>query len=81
MSKSINDPRLGGVVRRHLHLHSVANGKANKAFAHFARDMREHEIVIRQRNSKHRSGQHVHDRAFNLDRFFSFHNVDFGTGD
>ncbi len=76
MLKPINDPRLGGIVRRHLHFHSIANGKSNKTFAHFARDMREHEILIGKRNSKHCSGQHVHNRAFNLDRLFRFHNVD-----
>src|SRR5947207_10384162 len=57
MSESINDPRLGGVVRRHMHFHSVANGKSNKTFAHFSGDVREHEIVIGKRNPKHCSGQ------------------------
>ena len=80
MSESINDPCFSGVVRRHLHFHPVANGKSNKTFAHFARDMRKHEIVIGKRNPKHCSGQHVHNRAFNLDRFFRFHDVDLRSG-
>ena len=78
MSESINDPRLGGVVRRHMHFHSVANGKSNKTFAHFSGDVREHEIVIGKRNPKHCSGQHVHNRAFDLNRLFRIHDVDLG---
>jgi hypothetical protein len=32
--------------------------------------MREHEMIIGQRDPKHRSGQHVRDRSLQLDRFF-----------
>jgi len=59
-----------------MHFHSVANGKSNKTFAHFSGDVREHEIVIGKRNPKHCSGQHVHNRAFDLNRLFRIHDVD-----
>jgi hypothetical protein len=36
----------------------------DKTFAHFAGDMRENEMIVRQRNPKHRPGQNCRNRAF-----------------
>jgi hypothetical protein len=56
--ESINDAGFGGVVRRHLHFHPVANCKPNKAFAHLSRNVGENEMFVGERDAKHRSGQH-----------------------
>ena len=69
MSESINDARFGGVVWRHLHLYTIADGKANKTLAHLSRNVREHEMIVGQRDAKHRPGQDRHDRALESDRF------------
>jgi len=63
MSEPVNNPRFGGIVGRHLHPHTIARRQANETFAHFARDMRKHEMIVRKRDPKHRSGQHAHDRS------------------
>lgn len=70
MSEAVNNPRFGGIVWRHLHSHTIADRQTNETFSHFARNMREHEMIIRQRDPKHRSGQHVRDRSLQLDRLF-----------
>ena len=63
ISESINDARFGGVVRRHFHFHPVPNCKPNKALAHLSGDMRENEMIVRERDAKHGSGQHRRDGA------------------
>src|SRR5262245_53913644 len=68
--ESVNDPRFSGIVRRHLHPHAITHGQANEAFAHFAGNMREHEMIVWQCNPKHRPGQHTCDRSFDRNRFF-----------
>jgi hypothetical protein len=70
MSEPVNNPGFGGIVGRHLHPHAIAHRQANEPFAHFARNMREHEMLVRERDSKHRSGQHARDRSLQLDRLF-----------
>ena len=50
ISESINDFRLGSVVLRHLNFHPVSDGKANKTFSHFAGDLGESELIIRESN-------------------------------
>ena len=73
MLEPVYNPRLGGVVGRHLHPHPIADGQANKTFAHFARNMREHEMLVRERYSEHRSGQHACDRSLQLNGLFCIH--------
>ena len=72
----VNDPRLGGIVGRHFHFHTVANCQADKTFAHFARNVREHEMVVRQRDPEHRPWQDAHNGAFEADCFFRIHYAD-----
>ena len=38
--------------------------------------MGEHQIIVRQGDAKHRSGEHHSDGALNRDRFFRIHDVD-----
>ncbi len=61
--ESINDAGFGGVVRRHLHFHPVANCKPNKAFAHLSRNVGKNKMVVGERDAKHRSGEHCRDDA------------------
>jgi hypothetical protein len=75
MLEPVNNPRFGGVVRRHLHSYAIADGKANKTFAHFAGDMRKDKMFVRERDSKHRAGQHAHYRSFYADRFLGIHSI------
>ncbi len=80
MLESINDARLAGVVRRHLHFHPVTDRQANEAFAHLAGDVRENEMIVRERDTKHSPGQHGHDGALQFDGFFGIHDVVGGFG-
>jgi len=70
MLESVNNPSFGGIVRGHLHPDPIAYRQADKTFAHFARNMRQHKMIVRKRDPKHCSGQHGHDRSFQFDRFF-----------
>lgn len=56
MSESINNPRPVGIVWRHLHPYPVANRQANKTLSHFAGDMCENEMIVREGDPKHRPG-------------------------
>jgi len=38
--------------------------------------MRENEVIVRQRDAKHRPGQHTHDGALQGDGFCRIHDVD-----
>jgi len=78
MSESINDASFGGVVGRHLHFHPVPDCKANESLAHPSRDVRENKMVIRERDAKHRSGEHRLDGALNFNCLFRIHHVDLG---
>jgi hypothetical protein len=70
LCESINDASLVDIVRRHLQFHTVANRKANKTFAHFSRNMGEHEVFVRQRDAKHCAWKNGQDCPFDLDSFF-----------
>jgi len=74
-SEAVNDPRFRAVVRGHLHLYPIADGQANKAFAHFPGNVRENQMIVGECDPKHRSWKHVHDRPFDLDRFLRIHQV------
>ena len=70
LCEPINDACLVDIVRRHFEFHTVANREADKAFAHFSRNVGEHEVFIRQRDAKHRAGKNGHDYPFHFDSFF-----------
>ena len=74
MSESINDTSFRGVVRRHLHSHSIADRKPNEPLAHLSGNVREHEMIVRQGDPKHGPGQDHHDGALQFDRLFRIHN-------
>lgn len=73
MSESIHDSRFSSVVRRHLHSYSIANCEANKSLAHLARDVRQNQVIVRERNAEHGSREDRHDRALDRNRFLSIH--------
>jgi hypothetical protein len=75
MSESINDARPGGVVGRHLHFYSITDRQTNKAFAHFAGNMRKNKVIVRERDPKHGPWQDCRNRALQLDGFFRIHDV------
>jgi hypothetical protein len=70
LCEPINDASLVDIVRRHFEFHAVTNRKANKTFAHFPRNMREHEVFVRQRDAKHCAWKNGQDCPFHLDSFF-----------
>lgn len=51
-----SDAGFGEVVRRHLNIHFVANADANKVFPHFAGNMREDLVSVREGNTEHCAG-------------------------
>jgi hypothetical protein len=75
MSESVNDARLGGVVGRHLHSHSITNCKPNESLAHLSGDVRENKMIVRERDAKHRSWKHHHDGALQFDGLLRIHTV------
>jgi hypothetical protein len=74
MSESINDARLGGVVGRHLHFHSITNCKPNETLTHLPGNMRENKMIVRERDAEHGSGKHCSNDAFQLNGLFRIHN-------
>ena len=67
LAETINDARLAGIIRRHLQLYPIANSEANPALPHLARNVREHEMIVRERDTKHRARQDSHDGPFELE--------------
>jgi hypothetical protein len=74
--ESVDDARFRGVVRRHLEFDAVANRQPNETLTHPSGNVCEHEVLIRQRNTKHCPGQYSHNRSLDLDGFFGIHDVD-----
>ena len=70
LAQAIDDARLREVVGRHLHLHTVAGGQADKAFAHLAADVGEDLVLVVQLHPEHRAGQDDRDVAFDREWFF-----------
>ena len=64
------DARLVEVVGRHFHFDAVANGEAHPAFAHFAADGGEDDVLVVQFDAEHGSGQNRLDTAFYFNVFF-----------
>lgn len=56
LTEPINDAGFIHIVGGHLEFHTIANGEANEAFAHFPGDMREHIVFVRQRDPEHGPG-------------------------
>jgi hypothetical protein len=69
------DARLVQIVGRHFHFHAVADGQAHPAFAHFAADGREDEMLVVQFDAEHRAGQHGRDATFDFNVFFSHESI------
>jgi len=76
MLEPINDASFGGVVWRHLHFYSITDRQTNKAFAHFAGDMRKNEMFVSECDPKHGPREHRHNRTLQFDGFFGVHSVD-----
>jgi hypothetical protein len=70
LCEPINDASLVDIVRRHFESHAVANREPNKTFAHFSRNMREHEMFVRERDTKHCARKNGQDCPLDLDSFF-----------
>jgi hypothetical protein len=77
MSEAINDTSFRGVVRRHLHSHSITDCKPNETFAHLSGNVRENQTLVRERDAKHGPRQHHHDGALQFDGFFRIHDIYF----
>src|SRR5262249_46357232 len=75
----VNNASFGGIVRRHLHFHPVANCKPNKAFAHLPGNVGKNEMIVSERDAKHRSGKHRHDDALQFNRLIRIHAWSLGT--
>jgi hypothetical protein len=72
-SESINDSRFGGVVRGHFHSHPITDCKSDETFAHLSGNVREHKMIVRERDTKHGPRQDHRDGTFQLDRFLRIH--------
>ena len=68
--EAVDDARLINVVRRHLEFNAIANGKSNKSFAHFSRNVREDKMLVGESDPEHGAGKHRHDRSFQFEGFF-----------
>jgi hypothetical protein len=75
LAKPINDARFVDIVGGHFQLHPVADGQANKAFAHLSGNVRENEMFVRKLNAKHRARENGNDFSFQLDRFPGIHDA------
>ena len=75
MSESINDAGFGSIVGRHLHFHSITNGKPNETFAHLSGNVGENKMIVRERDAEHRSWKHHHDGNLQYDRFLRPHDA------
>ncbi|MDB6125635.1 MAG: hypothetical protein JWQ71_4628 [Pedosphaera sp.] len=65
-----SDARLAEIIRGHLDIHPVTNADADEVFAHFAGDIGQHFMAIRQRYFKHGARQYLGYGTGNLYWFF-----------
>ena len=75
LAEPINDARFVDIVGRHFQLYPVADGQANKAFAHLSGNVRENEVFVRKLNAKHCARENGNDFSFQLDRFSGIHDA------
>ena len=73
LAKPVDDASFIDVIGRHLHFDAVADGKTNKALAHFTGNMGEDEVLVRQLNTKHCTRKNRHDDSFQFDCFCRIH--------
>jgi len=76
LSKPINDARFIDIIRRHFEFYPVPGCEANETFAHFSRDVREDETLVRQLNAEHCARENRDDFSLDLNRFPGIHEVD-----
>ena len=69
-SEAEGDASLGGIVGRHFHFHAVADDEFDEAFAHFARDVGEHDELIGEFDTELGASEDLHDGALDLDGSF-----------
>lgn len=69
-SETINDAGLVRVVRGHLDFDAVTDDEADEAFAHFAGNMGEHFVGVREFYPEHGASQNGGDGAFEFDGGF-----------
>ena len=69
----VGDARLVQIVGRHFDVDLVADADADEVFPHFAGDVREHLMPVRQGDAKHGARQHLLDVAGQLDWLFFGH--------
>ncbi len=69
-SEAEGDASLGGIVGRHFHFHAVADDEFDEAFAHFARDVGEHDELIGEFDAELGACEDLHDGALDLDGSF-----------
>ena len=62
--------RLVQVVRRHFHLHMIADGEAHPALAHFAANRRQYHVLVREFNPEHRARQDNRYNSFHFNMLF-----------
>lgn len=55
LTKTKDDPRLRGIIRRHLHFYPVSDDQANKALTHFPRNMGQNLVPAGKCYLEHRS--------------------------
>lgn len=70
LSEAEGDASLGGIVGRHFHFHAVADDELDEAFAHFARDVGEHDEFIGEFDAELSACEDLHDGALDLDGSF-----------
>ena len=69
-AESVDNPRLGGVIRRHLHLDPVSDHQTNEALPHLPGNMRKQLVAAGQFHFEHCSGKHRGNGTVHLYRFF-----------
>src|SRR5262245_7330819 len=67
------DARFAEVVWGYLDLDAITDADADEVLAHFAGNMREDFVPVRQGNAKHCARQHLGHRALQRDRLFFCH--------
>lgn len=70
ISESINNACFIEIVGCHFQFDVVACGQSNEPFSHFTRDMRQNQMIVRQRNAEHASRQDGNYSAVNSNTFF-----------
>ena len=62
-----DNARFVQIVRGHFHFDAVANGESSPAFAQFAGDGRQDEVLVVELDAEHGTGQDGLDDSFDFD--------------